>query len=1304
MGAGTLDSFFRRTAKPLPNKKSKTTNSPKPSNNPTRVNKQTPSPPANNSTLANGVGTSASTSKGTTKGKLNHISFTQINLKKKKNAWDTLVAFIQNNINPVILVTEPYSKTNNTLPNINPNLASYYCSNGPTVPRAAIIIHKHLVSHSKELHQFTTPDLIALQINHEGKEIILASAYMDITHDLPPANFTPLTTYADSNKLPLILGSDTNAQHTLWGNKECNKRGEDLLDLLSNLGLNWANKGNTPTFINSRGHESIIDLTLTNNLGNDIIQDWKVDLSYSNSDHRYITFKAESKQNNKPRQIRLTKNTDWELFDTHLTNNPTSSILDSSNINTTEELDAAATKLNTHDLHAFNKACPITYITSMVKKPPWLTPMVEEAHRDMKRKLMVARASKKDNHWSALRLSNKTYNKLHSKTKQNEWRKFCADTESTRESARMNKILKNTSSKTEKLESVYKNDGSLTTTPEETLLVMEKSHFKTDNFPSHTSDYTLPSTQLLNTIYSKARVEEAIMSFDPFKAAGPDTLQPITIQKAWKHINNDIIAIMIKSHEMQHIPKPWTEANGIFIPKPGKTDYNKPNSYRTITLSPTFLKLQEKVILWHMQHDLGMEDSLSKKQFGFKKGTSTETALHKVIHKIERRIARKGYVLGTFLDIEGAFDNVSFKAISDAIDKSPLDTSSAGWIKSMVTNRHVTISHKNSSRRISIKRGCPQGGILSPFLWNLVIDDLLNYTAKLIPGYLQAFADDIMTLAEGDDLDVIWQRTQTTITTIENWCDSKGLNISALKTKIVMFTWNRKWSIRPIRVCGQTIELSKEVKLLGITIDNKLNFNTHVDTITKKCIGLLFQCKRAIGPTWGLSPKVCKWIYTSIIRPILAYGVVVWIRAIHNKTNIKKLERVQGLALKYMTGALPTTPYTTLNFLTSIPHIVDFLKGEAAKGAVRLMSQGDWTLETAMTGKGIITSHSTLSNQFLEKVDIPNSTKWDVTKPKLRLDNNFTITFPTNDDSEEYTKSLTDDIREASTRGICCFTDGSKTDNGVGGGYVITHADTNIEHSFKMDDYCSVFQAETAAIMYSAMRLSSYSNQTITFWSDSRSALQALSNRLHKRKSIADCHKALTDLSSNNKVQLKWIKAHTGLWGNEKADQLAKAGTSSDNTVESLIPLNYIKNLINNKVKDLSAERWNTNKHIHTDQIVNKHQDKILKTLEANINNRIRYRTAVNIITGHIGLNKHLYRINRADTPNCPNCSDIEETVEHFIGHCPTYLNIRGDILGTYYDSINNIMDNNSIDLIIKFALKTKRLMKNEDKDNSGVT
>ena len=96
--------------------------------------------------------------------------------------------------------------------------------------------------------------------------------------------------------------------------------------------------------------------------------------------------------------------------------------------------------------------------------------------------------------------------------------------------------------------------------------------------------------------------------------------------------------------------------------------------------------------------------------------------------------------------------------------------------------------------------------------------------------------------------------------------------------------------------------------------------------------------------------------------------------------------------------------------------------------------------------------------------------------------------------------------------------------------------------------------------------------------------------------------------------------------------------------------------------------------------------------------------TGICIITGHIGLNKHLHRINRSDTSNCPNCTDTEETVAHYISQCPAYSRIRGDTLGTYYDSINNIMDNNNIDLIINFALKTKRLLKKEEKDDTGVT
>ena len=79
-----------------------------------------------------------------------------------------------------------------------------------------------------------------------------------------------------------------------------------------------------------------------------------------------------------------------------------------------------------------------------------------------------------------------------------------------------------------------------------------------------------------------------------------------------------------------------------------------------------------------------------------------------------------------------------------------------------------------------------------------------------------------------------------------------------------------------------------------------------------------------------------------------------------------------------------------------------------------------------------------------------------------------------------------------------------------------------------MKDYCTVFQAETTAIKHAAEELITFNNQQITFWSDSLSALQALSNKIHNNKSINECHKTLTKLADENTVQLKWIKAHTG--------------------------------------------------------------------------------------------------------------------------------------------------------------------------------
>ena len=127
--------------------------------------------------------------------------------------------------NPVILASEPYTNTNNVIPNVHKDLIPYYCNDSVIKSRAAILVHKSINNSCWEIHQFTTPDLIAIKYRHDGREVILASMYMDYNENINLPKLANLIKYAEKHKLPLLLGADTNSHHKLWGNKDNNARG-----------------------------------------------------------------------------------------------------------------------------------------------------------------------------------------------------------------------------------------------------------------------------------------------------------------------------------------------------------------------------------------------------------------------------------------------------------------------------------------------------------------------------------------------------------------------------------------------------------------------------------------------------------------------------------------------------------------------------------------------------------------------------------------------------------------------------------------------------------------------------------------------------------------------------------------------------------------------------------------------------------------------------------------------------------------------------------------------------------------------
>ena len=105
----------------------------------------------------------------------------------------------------------------------------------------------------------------------------------------------------------------------------------------------------------------------------------------------------------------------------------------------------------------------------------------------------------------------------------------------------------------------------------------------------------------------------------------------------------------------------------MFLPKPGKESYFEAKSFRIITLTSFQLKWLERLILYPINEDNNVHAKLSASQEGFRAGVSTKTALHEFVRPVENCLVRKKPALRIFLDIVGAFDNVTFRSFVVAL-------------------------------------------------------------------------------------------------------------------------------------------------------------------------------------------------------------------------------------------------------------------------------------------------------------------------------------------------------------------------------------------------------------------------------------------------------------------------------------------------------------------------------------------------------------------------------------------------------------------------------------------------------------
>ncbi|XP_043467491.1 uncharacterized protein LOC122501807 [Leptopilina heterotoma] len=135
-----------------------------------------------------------------------------------------------------------------------------------------------------------------LEKNGNKREVVIASAYFPGSGDepAPPTEVEKLVDYCQQQGLPLIKGCDANAHHVVWGSTDINDRGRRLLDFLIDTDLDILNQGNEATFVTVNRKE-VLDITICSKSLCDGVRDWRVSNEDSLLDHRPITFRLESK-------------------------------------------------------------------------------------------------------------------------------------------------------------------------------------------------------------------------------------------------------------------------------------------------------------------------------------------------------------------------------------------------------------------------------------------------------------------------------------------------------------------------------------------------------------------------------------------------------------------------------------------------------------------------------------------------------------------------------------------------------------------------------------------------------------------------------------------------------------------------------------------------------------------------------------------------------------------------------------------------------------------------------------------------
>jgi len=236
------------------------------------------------------------------------------------------------------------------------------------------------------------------------------------------------------------------------------------------------------------------------------------------------------------------------------------------------------------------------------------------------------------------------------------------------------------------------------------------------------------------------------------------------------------------------------------------------------------------------------------------------------------------------------------------------------WLREYLTDCSFRVQFEGqmSSPR-KIRSGVPQGAILSPLLFNVMMRDLPSVQGVRTADY----ADDVAFFSCGPDLAVTTGRMQLQLTRFFEWTKLWGLTVNHLKTKCMLFTSKRATAI-PLYINGSALEYVNQHRYLGVIFDApQLRWLPQIESLKLSCIPITNLLQSISSRHWGADRALLLKLYRVLVRSRLDYAAVFYASAA--PTNLSKLNVIQNNCLRIALGCRRTTPVCSMEVEAHTP-------------------------------------------------------------------------------------------------------------------------------------------------------------------------------------------------------------------------------------------------------------------------------------------------------------------------------------------------------------------------------------------------